>query len=274
MQSNRNDSMKQRMVMLGLAVFLIWWGGGSASAQNDKKEPMAKLAQSLVHLHEQYTTYLAQRSAVPFSSSDPLVRLVDQHVVVDAVASGDVNALKADLESLGMQHAVAFGRVVSGQLPMSALAAVASMASLQFAQPATAILNAGTVTSQGDQAMRSNVARANIGVDGTGITVGVLSDSFDCLGGASTDMTTGDLSLITVMQEKAICSNGTDEGRAGDAAADSAPRLEDVGVDGRSEHHRKIVGATGPSPLHLPRLAACGASRTQAARRVNKTTDR
>jgi hypothetical protein len=87
------------------------------------------------------------------------------------------------------------------------------MASLQFAQPATAILNAGTVTSQGDQAMRSNVARAN-GVDGSGITVGVLSDSFDCLGGASTDMTTGDLSLVTVIQEKTICSNGTDEGRA------------------------------------------------------------
>ena len=207
--------MKQRMVILGLAVFLMWWGGGSASAQNTKEEPMAKLAHSLLNLHEQYTTYLTQRSAVPFSSSDPLVTLVDQRVVVDAVASGDVNALKVDLESLGMQHAVAFGRVVSGQLPMSALAAVASMASLQFAQPATAILNAGTVTSQGDQAMRSNVARAaNIGVDGTGITVGVLSDSFDCLGGASTDMTTGDLSLVTVMQEKTICSNGTDEGRA------------------------------------------------------------
>jgi hypothetical protein len=47
-----------------------------------------------------------------------LVRLVDNRVVVDAVASGDVNALKADLESLGMQHAVAFGRIVSGQLPV------------------------------------------------------------------------------------------------------------------------------------------------------------
>jgi len=45
--------MKHWMVMLGLAVFLIWWGGGSASAQNAKKEPMAKLAESLVNLHEQ-----------------------------------------------------------------------------------------------------------------------------------------------------------------------------------------------------------------------------
>ena len=51
-------------------------------------------------------------------------------------------------------------------------------------------------------------------LNGTGITVGVLSDSFNCLGGASTDMTTGDLSPVTVIQENTICSNGTDEGRA------------------------------------------------------------
>ena len=136
--------MKQRMVMLGLAVFLIWWGGGSASAQSAKNGPMAKLAQSLVNLHEQYTTYLAQRSAVPFSSSDPLVTVVDQRVVVDAVASGDPNVLKADLESLGMQHAVAFGRVVSGQLPVSAVPAAARLdepeirASLPWRSPARA----------------------------------------------------------------------------------------------------------------------------------------
>jgi hypothetical protein len=208
--------MKQRMVTLGFTVFLIWLGG-SASAQNVKKEPMAKLAHSLVHLHEQYTTYLSQRSAVPFSSSDPLVKLVDNRVVVDAVASGDVNSLKADLESLGMQHAVAFGRFVSGQLPVSAIPAAGRLTSLRFARSAVAITNAGAVTTQGDVAMRSDIARANLGVNGAGITVGVLSDSFNCLGGASSDITNGDLSSVTVIQEISSCSGpsaGTDEGRA------------------------------------------------------------
>src|SRR4029079_5799550 len=102
--------MKHWMVICGLAVLLICLGGRPASAQNAKNGPMAKLAHSLVNLHEQYTTYLSQRGAVPFSSSDPLVTVVDQRVVVDAVASGDPNVLKADLESLGMQQAVAFGR--------------------------------------------------------------------------------------------------------------------------------------------------------------------
>ena len=210
--------MKQRMVALGFTLCLIWLGG-SVLAQDAKKEPMAKLAHSLVTLHEQYSTYLTQRSAVPFSSSDPLVKLIDNRVVVDAVASGDVNSLKADLESLGMQHAVAFGRFVSGQLPISAIPAAARLTSLRFARSAVAVMSAGAVTSQGDVAMRSDIARANLGVNGAGVTVGVLSDSFNCLGGASTDVTNGDLSPVTVIQEISTCvgglsGEGDDEGRA------------------------------------------------------------
>src|SRR5690348_9552163 len=210
----RITSMKQVMVILGLAVFLICMGGGPASAQNAKDEPMAKLAQSLVQLHEQYTTYLAQRSAVPFSSGDPLVRLVDNRVVVDAVASGNPNVLKADLESLGMEHAIAFGRIVSGQLPVSAIPAAARLTSLRFARSAVAVTSAGPVTTQGDIAMRSDIARADLGVNGAGITVGVLSNSFNCLGGAADDITNGDLPPVTVIQEISSCTTSTDEGRA------------------------------------------------------------
>src|ERR1044071_2485908 len=208
--------MKQRMVSFGFTLCLIWLGG-SVLAQDAKKEPMAKLAHSLVSLHEQYSTYLTQRSAVPFSSNDPLVKLVDNRVVVDAVASGDVNALKADLESLGMQHAIAFGRFVSGQLPVSAIPAAARLTSLRFARSVVAVTSAGAVTTQGDVAMRSDIARANLGVNGSGITVGVLSDSFNCLGGVSNDVTNGDLSPVTVIQEISSCSGpsaGSDEGRA------------------------------------------------------------
>jgi hypothetical protein len=113
-----------------------------------------------------------------------------------------------------MQQAVAFGRVVSGQLPISAIPAAAGLTSLRFAQPAAAMTNVGLVTSQGDQAMRSNVARTTFGVDGSGVKVGVLSDSFNCLGGASTDVTNGDLSPVTVLQEISSCNGALDEGRA------------------------------------------------------------
>ena len=88
------------------------------------------------------------------------------------------------------------------------------MTSLNFARPVLAATRAGIVTSQGDLAMRSDVARTTFGVDGTGVKVGVLSDSFDCLGGAGGDVMGGDLSPVNVLQELPGCASATDEGRA------------------------------------------------------------
>ena len=187
----------------------------SAKAQTSKGGPMAKLTHSLVLLHEQHAAQLRQRSAASFRSNDSLVTLVNDRVVVDAVASGDVNVLKADLVSLGMQQAVAVGRIVSGQLPISAIPAAAGLASLRFAQSAAAMTHVGSVTSQGDYALRSAIARSTFGVDGSGISVGALSDSFNCLGGAPADTASGDLPSVTmVIQEISICTGATDEGRA------------------------------------------------------------
>src|SRR6185312_1788274 len=206
--------MKHRVLIFAYIVFFLFISGTLATAQSGKGGPMAKLAHSLLNLHEQYTTYLTQRSAVSFSSSDPLVTVVDQRVVVDAVASGNPNVLKADLESLGMEHAMAFGRIVSGQLPVSAIPAAARLTSLRFARSAVAVTSAGAVTTQGDIAMRSDIARADLGVNGAGITVGVLSNSFNCLGDAANDITNGDLPPVTVIQEISSCTTSTDEGRA------------------------------------------------------------
>ena len=75
------------------------------------------------------------------------------------------------------------------------------------------ITNVGSVTSQGDQAQRSGIARTTYGVNGAGITVGVLSDSYNNLGGAASDVATGDLpSGVIVLQD--LPSGGSDEGRA------------------------------------------------------------
>ena len=189
--------MKRWVLILFAVILLPCLGSNIAQAQANKSDPMAKLTHSLVTLHDRFTTHLAQRSAASFRSADPLVSLVADRVVVDAVAAGDVDLLKADLVSLGMRNAVSFGRVVSGQLPIAALPAAAGLASLGFARSTAAITNAGSVTSQGDQAIRSNVARATYGVDGSGVTVGALSDSFNCLGGAAADITSGDLSPVT-----------------------------------------------------------------------------
>jgi Subtilase family len=197
-----------------IAILVFFLMVTSGNAQSDRPEGSAKLNPSLLRLQERYASHLAQRGAIAFSSQDPLIRLVQESVVIDAVAERDVNSLMADLVFLGMTDAVAFGRTVSGHLPISSIPALAALTELRFAQPAAAISNVGSVTSQGDQAMRSNVARSTFGVDGTGVKVGVLSDSFNCLGGAGADFASGDLSPVTVLQEEPGCASGTDEGRA------------------------------------------------------------
>ncbi|NIS34836.1 MAG: hypothetical protein GWO04_35040, partial [Actinobacteria bacterium] len=58
----------------------------------------------------------------------------------------------------------------------------------------------GLVTSQGDAATGADVARS-AGVDGTGVIVGAVSDSYDCLGGAETDVTNGDLVTPVFLQD-------------------------------------------------------------------------
>jgi hypothetical protein len=193
--------------VFGLAV-------GRAPADTGKDGPLAKVDPYLTVLYHEYVSSLAQHGGAAFTPSNPPLRVGEGRVVVDAVASGDVRALQADLEALGLQGAVAVGRLVSGHLPIAAIADVAALASLQFARPAYAATRVGLVTSQADQTMRADVARATFGVDGTGVAVGVLSDSFDCLGGAAADVASGDLSPVAVLQELPGCGGGTDEGRA------------------------------------------------------------
>ncbi|MFQ5828839.1 MAG: Ig-like domain-containing protein [Candidatus Methylomirabilia bacterium] len=208
----------KRTVMLPVFVMtlLILAGGAGARTASGKHGPMAKVGFPLASLQQEYQAYVArQGSDKGFKPGNPLLQLRGNRVVIDAVASGNTSALKADLKGLGLQKASSFGRMVSGQLPIGAIKGMAGLGSLKFARPAYAMTRAGLVASQGDEAMRSDVARATFGVDGTGVTVGTLSDSFNCKGGAAADVAGGDLPVgIIVLAEEPGCGSGTDEGRA------------------------------------------------------------
>lgn len=85
---------------------------------------------------------------------------------------------------------------------------------LAMAAGFSAVSFAGSVANQADSAMRADVARSTYGVDGTGIRIGVLSDSYNTLGGAAADIASGDLPVggVTVLDEYG--ATGIDEGRA------------------------------------------------------------
>lgn len=196
--------------LAALAAALIVLAGGAASG--GPKD--SKVNAALTALHEAHATHMARSSGWPFAPADARARVVEERVVIDAVADGDPLVLKAALSALGIQNVAVFGRVVSGELPMSAIPALETAPGLRFARPSYAMRRAGSVASQGDHAMRADAGRAASGVTGAGVQVGVLSDSYNCLGGASTDIASGDLSPVTVLQELSGCFGAADEGRA------------------------------------------------------------
>ena len=118
------------------------FAAGSGHADLDKGGAMAKISPELLALYDAYLA--AQRRGVPFAASDPLVRIVDVRVIVDAVASGDVAALETDLRALGMRDTVSAGRIVSGQLPISAIPPLAGLQSLKFVRSEASVTHGGT----------------------------------------------------------------------------------------------------------------------------------
>jgi len=173
-----------------------------------KTGPYAKIGMHLTELLE------AQRSPDRSVETDnPLFRTFGDMVVIDAVADGNTADLEGALASLGMTNMASHGRVVSGLLPIEALEQLAKTESLAFARPAGFKTNAGIVTTRGDQAMGSDQARSTYGVDGSGITVGVISDSFDCAGTeTAVDQANDDLPPNVVILDDSGCP-ATDEAR-------------------------------------------------------------
>jgi subtilisin family serine protease len=178
------------------------------------------------------------RSSTPYVL--PLVK-------IDAVADGtDIGALKSALESLGLQTTSTFNNAIAGWLPVSQIEAATALPELRQAKASRRpITRAGAVLSQGDYVQGSAAVRAlGSGFDGTGVTVGVLSDSYNCYAyyqqhgysasgsdgfanngfnvNAAMDISTGDLtSTVNVVSEQDCTDYDTvnqlpfsDEGRA------------------------------------------------------------
>jgi hypothetical protein len=96
----------------------------------------------------------------------------------------------------------------------------------------------GKITSEGVAAVFADTAMQEYGFEGEGVNIGVLSDSYNFLGGAATDVSTGDLpgpgnpygntTPVTVVQDLPINKlglTGSDEGRAIlQVVADMAPK--------------------------------------------------
>ncbi|MEM7520572.1 MAG: S8 family serine peptidase, partial [Pseudomonadota bacterium] len=179
---------------------------------------------ALARLHAEYDAFSNSRVGLngltAFQSSDDLLNVTDGSVVIEVTANdGDGAALFEELQSLGMTAGGYFSNMASGLFPIANLDQLPQLSSMAFAAPAYAISNVGIAENQGDESMNANDIRAAFGVDGTGVTVGILSDSFDTSPTASDDyadnIASGDLpNNVNVLSDLPTASGNIDEGRA------------------------------------------------------------
>jgi hypothetical protein len=145
----------------------------------------------------------ANRVGLTASGAGSLLRhgrrvLVDVRFVEGAAArAAALGATGADVVDVSPQYQTVTVAALPGQLP--AVAAVPGVQAVQeeitpFTQ---ATCPQGSVVTEGDPQLQAEEARENFGVDGSGVTVGILSDSFNQWKEAphneAEDVLTGDL---------------------------------------------------------------------------------
>jgi len=175
----------------------------------------------------------------PADSAEPLVS-------IDAITLGDPQQLKTALVALGLRHAGVYSNDVGGWLPVSQLQAVTTLGELHAIRAAMSRTRTGAATSQGDFVQHSDSVRSANALSGAGVTVGVISDSYDCYAQyaapnsgvpasgysgyayngftatAAMDVSTGDLPSAVNVLEEAPCFNY------------GAPILTPLGDEGRA----------------------------------------
>jgi hypothetical protein len=164
----------------------------------------------------------AAKFTQPANSSTPLV-------LIDAITTGDPQKLKSALVGLGLQRASQYSNDVGGWLPVDQLDAATALTELHSIRAAMPRTRSGAIQTQGDFAQNSDLVRTANALDGTGVTVGVISDSYNCYtqyadngvpaGGnagyanngfnttAAGDTTSGDLPASVNVLEDATCMN-------------------------------------------------------------------
>ena len=145
---------------------------------------------------------------------DTRVLVSNGMVAIEAVVTADQTSavLLQQLQVLGLREGVAYRQMVSGYLPIDKIDDLETVDALRFARPVYEPMhNVGRVTSQGDRAMRSDIARQVSNVTGAGSKVGILSDTYNALGGAAAGVASGDLPAnVQVLDD---LPTGSDEGR-------------------------------------------------------------
>lgn len=172
-----------------------------------------------------------------------------------------IQAAGVDIESSYLDYAVVRGSVAAEDL--DELAAITQVRTIH-PQYGYMLNNRGSVDNQADASIRADLARTTFGLNGAGIKIGVLSDSFnDTIGGTisgvgctreltgSSPQLSGDLRAKVIVLDNGA-GNNTDEGAA------MAELIADLVPQSRIMFHTAF-GGQADFASGILELAGCGA---------------
>ena len=167
---------------------------------------------------------------------------------------GQLSSMAVAPQDLGALAASAGVESVSEELTPKMASSGRAVSGAAQAADAPPACPTGPAVTGGDGVLRADLARATNGVDGTGVKVGILSDSYDNLGGAAADVAAGELPGVgnpcgytTPVQvlEDLTSSGGIDEGRGmAQIVHDLAPGAQllfATGFNGQQDFAAQIV---------------------------------
>jgi hypothetical protein len=165
------------------AAHLTAFGGRSAVQQ--RSGIGAKLDATLADLTRHIDRVRPGHQVADLHALNPAARFAQSNgtalVLVDAVTRGDARQLERSLVALGLQRASVYDNDVSGWLPVDAIVAAAARAEVLSMRASITRTRAAVLATQGDFAQGTSALRTAVAtLTGSGVTVGVLSDSFNC----------------------------------------------------------------------------------------------
>jgi hypothetical protein len=148
-------------------------------------------------------------------------------LLIDAIAENEGVEMVKDLKKNNIKIIASYGKISTCWVSFDQLALFETIRTCRWVQPTLKpLLNSGNALTQGDFVQRSETARTLTGLNGSGVKVGVLSDSYNntatATTGAAFGVSAGELpgignlngltTPVTVLQD--LASGGSDEGRA------------------------------------------------------------
>jgi large repetitive protein len=191
----------------------------STDIHDVKRGPMAIAGGDLIDVYLDYRRALGAGrtfSARTASSANDLSISESGKIGVTLRTRGDFNWFAKKLASTWGFETTAKDKAsatVQGFLPAEHLRTLAVRDDVAQMTPIYApILKVGSANNQGDAAQRSNTVRTTFGVNGTGVKVGVLSDTVNAVDdGLEDSQDSNDLDNVQVLRDSSF---GSDEGRA------------------------------------------------------------